>query len=138
LLLPTCHALIHQGGAGTTMTAMTHATPQLILPWAPDAVINAQQVAKTGAGHHLPPNDLDDTTLQTTLNSFLQNLPDHREAAALLHTQHLDMPTPADIASDIDQLIPKNVQTRHCQPMPDHSEQRVADCVPGAALRYVP
>ncbi|MET9078240.1 nucleotide disphospho-sugar-binding domain-containing protein, partial [Streptomyces sp. NPDC004232] len=101
LLLPTCHALIHQGGAGTTMTAMTHATPQLILPSAVDAIINAQQIAKTGAGHHLPPNDLDDATLRSTVDSFLQNLPDHREAAALLHTQHLDMPTPANVVAEL-------------------------------------
>ena len=35
LLLPACDAVVHQGGAGTTMTAVACGTPQLVVPDVP-------------------------------------------------------------------------------------------------------
>ncbi|MGE7438579.1 glycosyltransferase, partial [Kitasatospora sp. NPDC001175] len=107
-LLPGCAAIIHQGGAGTTMTAMSNGTPQLVMPSAVDAIVNAQQVERTGAGRHLWPVDLDDTTLQQALDAFLGNLPTHQQAATRLRQQHLTQPTPAEVtaqlARDIEQF----------------------------------
>ncbi|MFF7755584.1 nucleotide disphospho-sugar-binding domain-containing protein [Streptomyces sp. NPDC007971] len=106
LLLPSCDAIIHQGGAGTTMTAMTTATPQLIMPWAPDAAVNARQIEKTGAGRHHSTQGLDAAALRVTVDAFLTDLPDHRKAADLLYAEHLDMPAPGDVARHIEQLVP--------------------------------
>ncbi|MGE7439956.1 glycosyltransferase, partial [Kitasatospora sp. NPDC001175] len=100
-LLPGCAAIIHQGGAGTTMTAMSNGTPQLVMPWAPDAIVNAQQLERTGAGRHLWPVDLDDATLQQALDAFLGDLPTHQQAATRLRQQHLTQPTPAEVTAQL-------------------------------------
>ncbi|MEU5050245.1 nucleotide disphospho-sugar-binding domain-containing protein [Streptomyces sp. NPDC021096] len=112
LLLPSCDAIIHQGGAGTTMTAMTTATPQLIMPWAPDALVNAEQIEKAGAGRYQSTLDLDDAALRATVDAFLADLPVHQEAADLLHAEHLDMPTPADVARHIEEIVPVDGDSR--------------------------
>jgi UDP:flavonoid glycosyltransferase YjiC (YdhE family) len=57
LLLPACDAVVHQGGAGTTMTAVACGTPQLVVPDVADRMLNAAQVAAAGAGRVLPPDD---------------------------------------------------------------------------------
>src|ERR1700729_2458318 len=40
LLLPTCDAIIHQGGGGTLMTALVCGVPQLVVPSFPDQTFN--------------------------------------------------------------------------------------------------
>ena len=50
LLLPSCAALVQQGGAGTTMTALACGVPQLVLPQVSDQHFNAERLALTGAG----------------------------------------------------------------------------------------
>lgn len=49
-LLPTCAALVHHGGSGTTFTALAMGTPQLVLPQGSDQFYNAQTVAARHAG----------------------------------------------------------------------------------------
>lgn len=53
LVLPTCRAVVHQGGAGTTMTAAALGLPQLVLPQVSDQHFNAARLAATGAGGYL-------------------------------------------------------------------------------------
>lgn len=50
ILLPTCDALIHQGGGGTMMTALSKGVPQVVVPQAEDHALNACQLARVGAG----------------------------------------------------------------------------------------
>ena len=45
LLLPTCDAIIHQGGGGTLMTALVSGLPQLVVPTFPDQAFSARQLA---------------------------------------------------------------------------------------------
>ncbi|WP_018681847.1 nucleotide disphospho-sugar-binding domain-containing protein [Actinokineospora enzanensis] len=54
LVLPTCDAIVHQGGTGTVMTAATHGLPQLAVPQVPDQLFNAERMAAAGVGHYLP------------------------------------------------------------------------------------
>lgn len=105
LLLPSCTAVVHQGGGGTLMTAMDAGVPQFILPYVPDTVLNAHQVASTGAGRQIWNGDLDDATLTTALGEFLDNLQPYREAAKRLRAEHLALPTPAETAWDLEQLV---------------------------------
>lgn len=50
LVLPSCRAIVHHGGAGTTMTALVHGVPQLVLPQFADQFANAQRIADCGIG----------------------------------------------------------------------------------------
>ncbi|MEU5050226.1 nucleotide disphospho-sugar-binding domain-containing protein [Streptomyces sp. NPDC021096] len=99
LLLPSCAAIVHHGGGGTTMTAMSHGVPQLVLPWIPDGVLTARQLQTTGAGRHLEPYDLDDTALTAALDAFLGDLPAYQVHADRLHRENRALPTPADVAA---------------------------------------
>ncbi|MYT32516.1 DUF1205 domain-containing protein [Streptomyces sp. SID8354] len=102
LLLPSCAAIVHQGGAGTTMSAMSCGTPQFVVPWWPDAIVNARQVETTGSGHHLWPVGLEDATLKEALSQFVADLPGYQKAASRLQDEHLALPSPAEVVARIE------------------------------------
>jgi UDP:flavonoid glycosyltransferase YjiC (YdhE family) len=53
-LLPRCAAVITHGGLGTTLRALAHAKPLLLLPLGRDQQFNAGRVVERGAGICLP------------------------------------------------------------------------------------
>jgi MGT family glycosyltransferase len=53
-LLPRCAAVVTHGGLGTTLRALSRATPLLLLPLGRDQQFNATRVVEFGAGIRLP------------------------------------------------------------------------------------
>ncbi len=53
-LLPSCTAVVTHGGLGTTLRALAHGKPLLVLPLGRDQQFNAGRVVELGAGIHLP------------------------------------------------------------------------------------
>jgi len=53
-LLPRCKAVITHGGLGTTLRALAHGKPLLLLPLGRDQQFNAGRVVELGAGICLP------------------------------------------------------------------------------------
>ncbi|SDM76575.1 nucleotide disphospho-sugar-binding domain-containing protein [Allokutzneria albata] len=49
-LLPSCAAIVHHGGAGSTMAALDAGVPQLVLPSGADRYVNADAVVRRGVG----------------------------------------------------------------------------------------
>jgi UDP:flavonoid glycosyltransferase YjiC (YdhE family) len=49
-LLPACAAMIGHGGLGTTLRALAHGVPQVLVPLGRDQALNADRVAELGAG----------------------------------------------------------------------------------------
>ena len=96
-LLPSCDAIVHQGGGGTTMTAVKNGLPQFVLPTLPDTTFNAEHVAGTGAGTYLPDAGTQTEMLSARLDEFLAGLDGYREKAAQLQADHLAMPGPAEV-----------------------------------------
>jgi len=105
LLLPSCAAVVHQGGGGTLMTAMDAGVPQFILPFVPDTVFNAHQVAGTGAGKQLWSGGLSDHDLKAALTEFLDDLEPYSASAARLRAEHLDQPTPLETVRDLERRV---------------------------------
>jgi UDP:flavonoid glycosyltransferase YjiC (YdhE family) len=103
VLLSTCSALVHQGGAGTMLTALNHALPQLVLPQIFDESANAYQLTATGAGLTHPAPDLTPTDLVTAAGDLLDN-PAHRDAARRLQREMHHQPAPADTVTRLAQL----------------------------------
>ncbi|MBO0866921.1 MAG: DUF1205 domain-containing protein, partial [Micromonosporaceae bacterium] len=101
LVTRDCAGIIHQGGAGATMTAVSAGVPQLIIGSAADAIVNARLVEAAGAGRYEPP-DLDDAGLTRVVNSFLDDLPDLQAGAAELHREHRAMPSPVEVAAQLE------------------------------------
>ncbi|MBV9163997.1 MAG: DUF1205 domain-containing protein [Pseudonocardiales bacterium] len=92
LLLPTCDAIIHQGGMGTTMTAIITNTPQLIIPQLRDQILNARQLTHTGAALHLDRDTTNPTTLHHALHQLLTNPAHRHHATALCRELHTRPP----------------------------------------------
>jgi UDP:flavonoid glycosyltransferase YjiC (YdhE family) len=55
-LLPGCSAVISHGGLGTTLRALAHGVPLLLLPLGRDQAFNAARVVEYGAGLQLTPD----------------------------------------------------------------------------------
>jgi hypothetical protein len=99
-LLPTCDAVIHQGGAGTMLTALRHGLPQLVLPQLVDQAANACRLVATGAGRTRCALDLAASDLIAAGHDLLDNSA-YRTAARDVHREMLDLPTPADVVAEL-------------------------------------
>jgi UDP:flavonoid glycosyltransferase YjiC (YdhE family) len=103
-LLPTCQALIHQGGAGTMLTAVHHGLPQLVLPQVVDQAANAFMLTASGAGRTHAAVGLNASDLIATAHDLLDD-PTHRAAAHRLRREMHHQPTPADVVDDLAVLV---------------------------------
>jgi hypothetical protein len=98
-LLTTCAGVIHHGGGGTTLTALDAAVPQLVLPDGADRYINADAVARRGAGIAASASDVDDTLLRTLVTDE-----ELRSVSAEVRAEMATMPTPTEIAAELADL----------------------------------
>jgi UDP:flavonoid glycosyltransferase YjiC (YdhE family) len=101
LVLPDCAAVVHQGGAGTTLTAAALGLPQVILPQLPDQRFNAQQAAATGAALCLPFADLTVASAAEHIAAVLDG-PGHAAAARALREEIVAQPQPADVVGKLE------------------------------------
>lgn len=58
-LLTTCDAIIHHGGAGTTLASAHAGVPQLAMPHGADNWINSEMVVRSGLGLSADPAEVD-------------------------------------------------------------------------------
>jgi UDP:flavonoid glycosyltransferase YjiC (YdhE family) len=108
LLLPSCTAVVHHGGAGTVMTAAAAGTPQLIITRKPQNALNGTRLANTGAGIHLLYSDVPDgpdgiELTRHAINTLLED-PSYHTAAQQLRHEIAAMPTPAHTATRLEGL----------------------------------
>ncbi|MEV7545856.1 nucleotide disphospho-sugar-binding domain-containing protein [Streptomyces sp. NPDC089915] len=104
-LLPTCDALISQGGLGTLMTALAAGVPQVVVPQTTDRLVNAERLTRSGAGLHLLPDDATPAGLRAALNRLLTE-PAFRAAARRLKAEHDALATPGDVVGALERLVP--------------------------------
>ena len=129
LLLPSCAALIQQGGAGTTMTALACGVPQLILPQVSDQHFNGERLAATGAGHWCSPADADAGAVRDLVGELLGNGP-CRAAAELMRERVQQRPTPAAVAAELADLAGPNRPALPIAPATHRSAQMTQQQAP--------
>lgn len=109
-LLPTCAAIIHEGGAGTCASALEHGVPQVIVPgdfktekwWAP--VVIADGLESRGAGvYACNAGALTADVLRDSLKRVLED-PSYARNAAQLRTEVRAMPSPNEIVPTLEKL----------------------------------
>ncbi|XVQ84304.1 nucleotide disphospho-sugar-binding domain-containing protein [Microbispora siamensis] len=109
-LLPTCAAIVHEGGAGTFTTALEHAVPQVVVPgdfktekwWAP--VVIAQGLEDRGAGVYAGnAGTFTPDLLRDSLKRVLED-PSYARNAARLRTETRGMPSPNDVVPALEKL----------------------------------
>lgn len=103
LLLPTCAALVHHGGAGTLMTALAAGVPQLALPFGAEQEADGERMAATGAGLSLLGHLATAPAIRERVVRLL-NVPGHREAATRLAKENAARPTPAQLVPVLEDL----------------------------------
>lgn len=95
-LLSVSDAVVHHGGAGSTMTALATATPQFVLPQGADQYLNAATVTRSGAGTMVKAEDLDAARLAGLLADEAM-----ASAAAAVAEEIAAQPSPADLVPTI-------------------------------------
>jgi MGT family glycosyltransferase len=100
-LLPSCAAIVHHGGAGTTFGALAHGVPQVILPQGADNYELAAMCEHAGAASVLRPDDVNIANFAAAVSNVLctesfatagracaaeiLSMPDAATTAAMLH-----------------------------------------------------
>ncbi|WP_225102156.1 nucleotide disphospho-sugar-binding domain-containing protein [Streptomyces sp. CoH27] len=107
LLLPTCDAVIHHGGAGTAMTAVASGVPQLILPQSPPYAEIAFRVGQAGAGTVLDAES-DPAGIRAALGDLLE-AERYAKALAGLRAEMAAMPPPSEVVTALAALAREGV-----------------------------
>lgn len=101
LVLPSCAAIIHQGGNGTLLTAGYYGVPQLALPQLPDQTFHTRQLAAAGVGRMLRSDEVGQDTVLAELEKLLHGK-ESADAAAALRAEMHAQPTPADVVAQLE------------------------------------
>jgi MGT family glycosyltransferase len=97
-VLPLCDVAVGHAGSGSTLGALAHGLPMLLLPHGADQFENARACADRGAATVLMPTELTGASVASAVTSLLTN-PAPRAAAAQLGREIADMPTPAEVVA---------------------------------------
>jgi UDP:flavonoid glycosyltransferase YjiC (YdhE family) len=96
-LLPHVDVVVHHGGSGTTLGALTVGAPQLILPQGADQFANADALSAAGAGLRLLPDELSADAIAEQVRKLLPHN-GYREAARAIADEIARMPSPEEVA----------------------------------------
>ncbi len=98
-LVRTSDAVIHHGGHGTALTALTFGVPQLVLPDGSDRFAAAAAVHRRGAGIEARGSDVDASLIAQVLGD-----PGLRVAAGEVAVEIAGMPEPAEVVRRLEAL----------------------------------
>lgn len=102
-LAPTCSAVIHHGGFGTTNTVAAAAVPQLVISEQHDTPILGRRLRTCGAGLAEYYTDITGERVRTHLARLLDE-PSFSAAAGGLRDAMLSMPTPRELVPVLEKL----------------------------------
>jgi len=114
-LLPYCGAIIHHGGAGSTVTAAVHGRPQLIITRRPEPTLNGSRLARTGAGRHLTHDEVPEgpdgvRTLRDHVSALLDD-PGYATAARRLAESIAAQPAPSAVLPALEDLVARHTSS---------------------------
>lgn len=96
-LLPHVDLVVHHGGTGTVVGALTHGLPQVVMPQGADQFWNGEHLAAEGACRLVPP-DAPPGSVADAVNAAVGPQAPEREAARRLGEVIAAMPSPGDVA----------------------------------------
>jgi UDP:flavonoid glycosyltransferase YjiC (YdhE family) len=99
LLLPSCDAIVHQGGGGTMLTAAALGVPQVLITGTADQTANAARMTAAAAGTGLHWTEASYEAIGAAISVALSE--PGREAAARLRDEIRAQPTPAEVAANL-------------------------------------
>ncbi|MDQ6728475.1 MAG: glycosyltransferase [Actinomycetota bacterium] len=96
LLLGSCAVVISHGGSGTTLAALAHGLPQLLIPQGGDQFENAQRCEQAGVALCLMPEDVTADAVRDSIATLLGSDSPYARAAVSLRAEMSTMPTPKE------------------------------------------
>jgi UDP:flavonoid glycosyltransferase YjiC (YdhE family) len=103
-LLPTCAAVVHQSGAGSTMSSVISGVPQLAIATLAETAINGRLMAAAGAGFHLLDEEASVERVHACMSALLHD-PGYAAAASRLRDEALALPSPAEAVGRLEKLV---------------------------------
>jgi UDP:flavonoid glycosyltransferase YjiC (YdhE family) len=103
-LLPWCDAVVAHGGAGTTLGALAHGVPLLVLPQGADQWSNAARVVAAGAGRSLLREEFSVDAVRDGVGALLTE-PSYRQCAEKVRDEIREMPPAAEAVAAIETLL---------------------------------
>jgi UDP:flavonoid glycosyltransferase YjiC (YdhE family) len=94
--LPSCAAIVHHGGSGSTAAPLFYGVPQLVLPSFADNPLSAQRVADRGVGLSQDPAGIDPELIRTLVTRLLDD-PGYRAAAQDVRAEIATQPAPTTV-----------------------------------------
>jgi UDP:flavonoid glycosyltransferase YjiC (YdhE family) len=104
MLMPTCEALISQGGAGTVMAGVAYGVPQLVVPQVSYQPLVAELLAASGAGMSLKPDDLTTDSIVEVVSELLSGT-SVRAAAQSLAERNAAQADPTEMVPALKALV---------------------------------
>lgn len=106
LFLGTCDAVVHHGGAGTTLTSCAFGLPQVVLPGVADMFVVAQRVQANSAGLMLDEAETqnDPAAIRDALRAVLDDAA-YRKGIEQVREEMAQMPTPAEVVAILEALV---------------------------------
>ncbi|EST35522.1 hypothetical protein M878_05530 [Streptomyces roseochromogenus subsp. oscitans DS 12.976] len=111
-LLPTCTAIVHHGGSGSTMAAASFGVPQLVIPHFADHFANAERITAVGAGMSLP-HDTDDPARIAAACALITGDGPYRAVSSQLANENASRPKPTEVAQDLVALALEHDTVEH-------------------------
>jgi UDP:flavonoid glycosyltransferase YjiC (YdhE family) len=99
-VLPFCDVAVGHGGSGSTLAALAHALPMLLVPQAADQFENAAACAAGGAAICLHPDAVTTDNVRAAVHALLDD-PAPRAVAASVAREIASMPSPADVVAGL-------------------------------------
>ncbi|MDQ6946628.1 MAG: DUF1205 domain-containing protein [Actinomycetota bacterium] len=103
LIFEACEVAVCHGGSGTTLAALSHGLPLLLLPQGANQLWNAERCVSLGAGRMLRPDGVDGAAIRQEVDRLLL-IPSFRLAALGLRREIELMPVPAQIVPLLEAL----------------------------------
>ncbi|MBP2473491.1 glycosyltransferase (activator-dependent family) [Crossiella equi] len=103
VLVPTCAAVVHHGGAGSYCTTLLNGVPQLVLHNLLDAPVRGRHVVRTGAGLAMHTSEVTGPKVAEAVRRLLTE-PSFAEAAGRLAEEVWALPSPNELVPVLEAL----------------------------------
>jgi len=104
-VLPHCAAVVHHGGAGTSLGVLAHGLPSVVLPRGADNFAVADRMAVAGAALVVGPDGVGEAAVRDAVRTVLAD-PGLRSGAQRVARQIAGMPGPEDVVPQLLQSLP--------------------------------
>jgi UDP:flavonoid glycosyltransferase YjiC (YdhE family) len=96
--------VVHHGGTGNTLGALSHGLPAIVLPQGADQFVNAARIVEVGVGRALQGDDLTPAAVAAVAGELLPDDGAERRAARAVAEEIAAMPHPADVVPLLEEI----------------------------------